>query len=108
MKQSGVLSIPTEGTWASEFFHAPIIPLTTREGDANNLAHRLHQANYWVNPVHYPLVPEGKERVRLVLHADNTEAQIDDILRVMMEWSMERVNTTRMADTRWPQVACSV
>ncbi|PWY67642.1 PLP-dependent transferase [Aspergillus sclerotioniger CBS 115572] len=109
IKQNGILTIPTEGTWATESFHAPIIPFNTRDGDANSLADRLHQAHYWVNPVHYPLVPKGQERVRLVLHADNTESQIDDILGVIMQWSMEQVrDSTRFDDTGWMQVACSI
>ncbi|PYI02048.1 PLP-dependent transferase [Aspergillus sclerotiicarbonarius CBS 121057] len=108
VKQHGVLSIPTEVTWASESFHAPIIPLNTRQGHAKSLARRLHQANYWVNPVHQPLVPKGKERVRLVLHADNTEAEIDEVLGLIMEWSMEQVGRTRISEDGWPQVACSI
>ncbi|RAK95227.1 aminotransferase class I/II-fold pyridoxal phosphate-dependent enzyme [Aspergillus ibericus CBS 121593] len=108
VQQHGILRIPTEATWATESFHAPIIPFDTREGEANLLAERLHQAHYWVNAVHYPIVPKSQERVRLVLHADNTEAQMDDIVRVILEWAMEQIRETRRAENGWSRVACSI
>jgi hypothetical protein len=58
---------------------------------AASLARKLQEADYQVNPVFYPIVPREKERVRLVMHADNTAAQIDDIVDLIMSWSMERL-----------------
>lgn len=39
-------------------------------------AQHLQQAGYDVRPVFSPTVPEGKEQLRVILHAFNTEAQI--------------------------------
>ncbi len=44
------------------------------------LSQRLQQNNLDVRPILYPTVPKGKERLRIVLHAFNTEeeAQVSD------------------------------
>jgi 8-amino-7-oxononanoate synthase len=33
-----------------------------------------------------PTIPEGKERVRVCLHAGNTEEQIDGLVRTIQTW----------------------
>ncbi|KAJ5297575.1 hypothetical protein N7508_007824 [Penicillium antarcticum] len=86
----GIISLHTEKTWDAESFNAPIIPLVTELGQAVSLAKKLQKSGYQVNPVFYPLVPRDKERVRLVIHADNTVAQIEGAVNVIMEWSSER------------------
>jgi hypothetical protein len=40
--------------------------------------------------VFYPIVPQDKERVRLVMHADNTAPQIDEVVDLIMAWSREQ------------------
>ncbi|KAJ5126159.1 hypothetical protein N7448_005470 [Penicillium atrosanguineum] len=87
---SGIISLPTEKTWRTGPFRAPIIPLVTELGQAASLAQRLQNAGYQVNPVFYPIVPRSKERVRLVMHADNTAAQIDEVVDLIMNWSRSR------------------
>ncbi|KAJ5670074.1 uncharacterized protein N7477_005437 [Penicillium maclennaniae] len=69
----------------------PIIPLVTEPGQAASLAQRLQSGEYQVNPVFYPIVPSSKERVRLVMHADNTAAQIDEAVDLIMDWSRSRL-----------------
>ena len=41
------------------------------------LAERLQAAGLDVRPILYPTVPKGRERLRIVLHAFNTEAEVD-------------------------------
>jgi 8-amino-7-oxononanoate synthase len=88
---SGILSLPTEKTWDTGPYLVPIIPLVTDLGQAASLAQKLQDAGYHVNPVFFPIVPREKERVRLVIHAENTAAQIDEIVDLIMGWSMERL-----------------
>ena len=33
-----------------------------------------------------PTIPEGKERVRVCLHAGNTEAEIDGLAQTIQSW----------------------
>ncbi|KAJ6113864.1 hypothetical protein N7523_007181 [Penicillium sp. IBT 18751x] len=91
----GILSLPTEKTWHMGPFQAPIIPLVTELGQAASLAQRLQSAGYQVNPVFYPIVPSSKERVRLVMHADNTAAQIEEVVDLIMDWSRSRLMAQR-------------
>ena len=46
-------------------------------------AHEMQQNNYDVRPILYPSVPKGKERLRIVLHAFNTEEELNGLLRML-------------------------
>ncbi|KAE8131576.1 pyridoxal phosphate-dependent transferase [Aspergillus pseudotamarii] len=86
-KEKGIFYLPTEKTWRSEPFLAPIAAIVTQPGKAKELAHHLHQGKYWVNPMNFPVVPKDKNRIRIVIHADNTEGQIEGIVRLLREWA---------------------
>jgi 8-amino-7-oxononanoate synthase len=43
----------------------------------------LQQAGLDVRPILYPTVPKGKERLRIVLHAFNTAAELDRLIAVL-------------------------
>jgi 8-amino-7-oxononanoate synthase len=47
------------------------------------LAARLQDAGLDVRPILYPTVQRGKERLRIVLHAFNTEEEIDRLVEVL-------------------------
>lgn len=51
-----------------------------------DLAQYCQQAGFVVRPVVPPTVPAGTERVRVCLHAGNTEEQIDAFLEVVRCW----------------------
>ena len=44
-----------------------------------------------------PTIPEGKERVRVCLHAGNTEEEIDSLVRTVQSW-LDSVPTKRGAN----------
>lgn len=46
-------------------------------------AHNLQAAGFEVRPVFSPTVPEGREQLRVILHAFNTEAQVDALGRII-------------------------
>ncbi|KAB8227465.1 pyridoxal phosphate-dependent transferase [Aspergillus alliaceus] len=91
-KKEGIFSLPTERTWRSEPFLAPIVALVVRPGMARKLAQFLHQAKYWVNPVNFPLVAKDKNRIRIVIHADNTKSQMESVVCLVMEWARGQMN----------------
>ena len=35
----------------------------------------------------YPVVPKGEDRIRVVLHAGNTEAELDGFVACLVEWA---------------------
>jgi 8-amino-7-oxononanoate synthase len=47
------------------------------------LAEQLQQKNFDVRPILYPTVPEGKERLRIVLHSFNTSEELIDLLQAL-------------------------
>ena len=47
------------------------------------LAEKLQQAGFDVRPILYPTVPEGKERLRIVIHAYNTEKELQQLLGLL-------------------------
>lgn len=65
--------------------------MMTRPGESDDLADTIRCAGYLINPVKYPIVPKGLERVRIMLHADNTDEQILDLVQVIVGWLKERM-----------------
>ena len=48
-----------------------------------NIASQLQQNNFDVKAILSPTVPEGQERLRICLHSYNSEAQIEELLRLL-------------------------
>jgi 8-amino-7-oxononanoate synthase len=49
--------------------------------------HCRHAARCLVRPIVYPTVPRGGERVRVCLHAGNTDAEVDALLQALKTWT---------------------
>lgn len=47
------------------------------------LSDKLRHRGFDVRPILYPTVPEGKERLRIVLHAFNTENDLNELLEIL-------------------------
>jgi 8-amino-7-oxononanoate synthase len=47
------------------------------------LAEKLDEAGFDVRPIRYPTVPKGRERLRIVLHAFNSAAELDDLFAAL-------------------------
>lgn len=86
---AGILSIPSRDGYEHKDIVTQIVPIWTRARDNHHLAAHLHYADVTAWPVDYPVVPKEQGRVRLVLHAHNTPAQIDLLVKVIMEWANE-------------------
>ncbi|CAG7977996.1 unnamed protein product [Penicillium nalgiovense] len=97
IKKAKIIQIPNEKSWNSEMLQSPIIPLVTPPNESTELAGHMHRAKFWANPVMYPIVPKGMDRVRISIHADNTREQIEDVIEVIMEWATYRAEQARMA-----------
>lgn len=69
----------------------PLMPSTTAiqpllvpgNQEARTLAKQLQDAGLDVRPILYPTVPKGRERLRIVLHAFNTQAEINQLIQVL-------------------------
>lgn len=50
----------------------------------------IQNAGYNVKPIRSPTVPVGKERVRVCIHADNTEEQILGLINVIKDYFIQQ------------------
>ncbi|KAG9296062.1 hypothetical protein G9A89_011914 [Geosiphon pyriformis] len=51
-----------------------------------NLSCLIQRAGFNVKPIRSPTVPKGKERVRICIHADNTELQILKLAKIIEDY----------------------
>jgi 8-amino-7-oxononanoate synthase len=51
--------------------------------EVKKLSLQLQDNKLDVRPILYPTVPKGSERLRIVLHAFNTEEQVDQLIRCL-------------------------
>ncbi|KAJ4245558.1 hypothetical protein NW762_014067 [Fusarium torreyae] len=84
----GIVTIPIKVR--SDTLKSPIIPIITQPGEAVVLQYFLKKANFRVLVVHFPVVPKGKERVRINLHADHTSEQILSLVNSILAWTQTR------------------
>ncbi|KAH9933640.1 PLP-dependent transferase [Epithele typhae] len=66
---------------------SPVFPVLTRASKA--LADVLDAGGYALTPIPFPVVPRGEERIRVVVHAGNTEAEIDEFVARICVWARE-------------------
>lgn len=62
----------------------PIIPLLTAHPRV--LSAYLISKGFLVRPISYPTVPKEEARVRVCLHAGNTEEEVRRLAEVVREW----------------------
>lgn len=77
-------------------FISPIIPLIVKPGKSGGLKERLCQDGFWANAVRFPAVEKDTERVRGVMHADNTEEQIKALVRTIVEWGSSQMASSKV------------
>ncbi|GAT18901.1 aminotransferase class I and II [Aspergillus luchuensis] len=83
-----------------------IIQLRTRTKHNFYLAFHLQRAGFSVFPISYPVVPKGTERVRIIFHASNTDAEVKALVAAIAEWAQEMLEIERSGDrTRVPAAA---
>lgn len=85
---TGRLKIPAASTWRDLDFLPPIIPLLTRIGLCHSLVDTLTACGYFAIGGGFPVVPAGKERVRVIIHADHTESQIEGLADAVVKWAV--------------------
>ncbi|KAG8830022.1 hypothetical protein FRC18_008745 [Serendipita sp. 400] len=70
--------------WSKTLLYTPIVPLLSP--CAKPLALYLQGRGFLVRPITHPTVPKGQDRVRVCLHANNTEDQINGLLKGIRSW----------------------
>ena len=93
LKGSGTIGICNPGRLNSCDFQSPIVPVLTKPGRAYNLRAWLMREGFSSWGIAYPVVPKGEERVRVVVHADNSHPQIERFVDTIMQWALEQEST---------------
>ncbi|KAI1778811.1 8-amino-7-oxononanoate synthase [Hypoxylon cercidicola] len=95
----GIISIPFREDWEDRPFHTHIVPLCTRPRHEMFLFFHLLENNINAYPFAFPIVPKGKSRVRLVVHAHNTASQIEKLASTICDWAQEMLEIERSSST---------
>ncbi|CAG7921941.1 unnamed protein product [Penicillium olsonii] len=96
----GILRVPLLAGWEERPFQTPIVVVYTQDGKSSSLANELERQKYRVQQGGYPFVPRGLEGIRIMIHADNTEQEIEGLLQAIMAWSYAHAEATTKAELR--------
>ncbi|KAI0156514.1 5-aminolevulinate synthase [Xylariaceae sp. FL1272] len=85
----GMLNVPLVDGWEDRSFFAHIIPIMTRPKYTYWLYFHLLAQSFCVFPVEHPVVPLGKGRLRVILHAHNTADEVRNFIGQVFSWVEE-------------------
>ncbi|KAJ5385784.1 aminotransferase [Penicillium cosmopolitanum] len=88
----GLLSIPIIDESEENDFVTHIIPIWTRQKYNWWLFFHLQLAKIAVVPIDYPQVPKGKARLRVMIHATNTETEVDYLCSTIYNFVKEMMD----------------
>ncbi|KOS37202.1 hypothetical protein ACN38_g12021 [Penicillium nordicum] len=88
----GLLSIPIIEESEENDFVTHIIPIWTRQKYNWWLFFHLQLAKNAVVPIDYPQVPKGKARLRVMIHATNTETEVDYLVSTIYNFVKEMMD----------------
>ncbi|KAI1424926.1 5-aminolevulinate synthase [Xylaria sp. FL1777] len=91
-RDRGLLSVPLVDGWEDRPFLSHIIPILTRPKYTYWLHFHLLAKSFCVFPVEHPVVPLGKGRLRVILHAHNNEEQVQRFVDEVFSWVVEMIN----------------
>lgn len=60
------------------------------------VAEKLREHGFDVYPIRSPTVPQGTERIRIILHAHNTEAEMDGLINATLQALVETKTRSRL------------
>jgi 8-amino-7-oxononanoate synthase len=73
-------------------FHIPIIPILTGYGLCLDLQRELREHGFLTHALQHPVVPKDGERLRVMMHANNTPDDISKLIGTLMNWGVINVN----------------
>jgi 8-amino-7-oxononanoate synthase len=77
-----------ESGWDTNDFDSPIVPIVVGEaGETLKLRDHLLEHGFLVGAVRPPTVPRGTSRLRVSLHSEVTEAQLNDFIALLNSWT---------------------
>jgi 8-amino-7-oxononanoate synthase len=86
-----ILQVLVSEGWKNKQLFTHLVPIWTKQQYNYYLAFYLSLHGFYAFPITYPVVPKGKARVRITIHAHNTEEQIKQVVAAICEWATEMV-----------------
>jgi 8-amino-7-oxononanoate synthase len=81
--------VPLANEWEDAPFLTHIVPIRTRPRYNLYLFFQLMLKNMNAYPMSFPIVPKGKDIIRLVFHVHNTTDQVEVLVECIMAWAVE-------------------
>ncbi|KAI0166896.1 hypothetical protein GGR52DRAFT_581670 [Hypoxylon sp. FL1284] len=91
-RQRGVLPVALADGWEDRPFLTHIIAVVTRQNYIWWLYFHLLTLSCCVFPVEHPIVPAGQGRLRVILHASNTEDHVKGFVDAVFAWVEEMID----------------
>ncbi|KND94631.1 putative 8-amino-7-oxononanoate synthase [Tolypocladium ophioglossoides CBS 100239] len=89
---AGICSMPVSHDVESRPFVTQFLPVWTRQGQNYFLTMHLHGDGYTAIPIDPPVVPRGTGRVRLIIHAGNTDEEVQGLAASICRWAREMLD----------------
>ncbi|KAH6843288.1 5-aminolevulinate synthase [Chaetomium sp. MPI-CAGE-AT-0009] len=88
----GILRVPLAEGWEDRVMHTHLLAIFTRPKSFWWMYYHLLSASFRTFPATYPAVPPGEGRLRVIVHAHNTEDQIRGFIDAIYTWVQEMMD----------------
>lgn len=91
-KSKGLLRVPLAEGWEDREINTHLLAISTRPKSFWWMFYHLLSASFRTFPVTYPVVPPGQSRLRVIIHAHNTEEQVGAFVDAIYAWVQEMMD----------------
>ncbi|KAL1857092.1 putative secondary metabolism biosynthetic enzyme [Diaporthe australafricana] len=91
-KSKDILNVPLAEGWEDREIITHLLAISTRSKSFWWMYYHLLSAGFRNFPVTYPVVPPGQGRLRVIIHAHNTEEQVRGFLGSIYAWVQEMID----------------
>ncbi|KAI1345313.1 5-aminolevulinate synthase [Xylaria sp. FL0043] len=88
-RSKGILRVPLADGWEDRMINTHLLAVSTRPKSFWWMYYHLLSASFRTFPVTYPVVAPGQGRLRVIIHAHNTEEQIRGFVTAIYVWVHE-------------------
>ncbi|KAI8944737.1 5-aminolevulinate synthase [Xylaria longipes] len=106
-REKGLLSVPLTKDWEDRPFQTHIITVSTHQNYTYWLFFHLLSLSFCVFPVEHPVVPIGQGRLRIIIHASNTEENVESLVDAIFIWVKEMLELTEGTGIKTVSTAAS-
>ena len=88
-RSKGILRVPLAEGWEDREINTHLLAISTRPKSFWWMYYHLLSASFRTFPVTYPVVAPGQGRLRVIIHAHNTEEQVRGFVDALYAWVQE-------------------